>query len=77
MANGDNMKLTREANAFRIWRAASSVNWDCTASELASELSLHKDTVLKICKAKGWDIADAHRGFQRDIQPSVDKVMKT
>lgn len=76
MAVGDNMKLTRSANAFRIWRAASSVNWDCTAEELATELGLHKDTVFKICKLKGWKLVDGQSGFRSDMQSSVDKAIK-
>ena len=60
MSTGDNMILRRKANEFRVWRAGQSVGWDCTAIELASELGLHVDTIRKICRQKGWSLADGH-----------------
>ncbi len=60
MSTGDNMILRRKANEFRIWRAGQSVGWDCTAKELASEIGLHIDTIRRICRRKGWALADGH-----------------
>lgn len=56
MPKGDNTALKGRATAFRIWRAAESVNWDCTAKEVAEELGLTPETIHKTCKAKGWKL---------------------
>jgi len=50
--SGENRVIIGKANAFRIWRAASSVNWDCTAKELSDETGLAESTVRKICAKK-------------------------
>jgi hypothetical protein len=75
MANGENMVLKRMANEFRIWRVANSVNWDCTASELAEDLSLRPETVRRICAQKGWELPD-DRGRSRERLP-VDRMIKS
>jgi len=45
-----------KVNEFMVWRAASSVGWDCTASEIASEVGLSESGVLNILKRKGWKL---------------------
>ena len=75
MATGENMVLKRKANEFRIWRLASSVNWDCTATEIAEELNLVPDTVRKICRRKGWELLDGVTS-QEGRHP-VDRMIKT
>ncbi len=62
MKSGENRVIIGKANAFRIWRAASSVNWDCTAKELSDETGLAESTVRKICAEKGWDIVTGYTG---------------
>ena len=66
MPRGDNMVLKGKVTAFRIWRAASSVNWDCTAKDLAEELNIDKNVVWKTCKAKGWKLATDRLGAPTD-----------
>ena len=51
---GENMKAVKAANDFRIWRAAESVGWDCTMSDLADETGLHYQTIISSCKRRGW-----------------------
>ena len=51
-----NMVSKRKANEFVIWRAATSVNWDCTIAELAAETGLAPDTVRKTALRKGWEL---------------------
>ena len=48
------MKSVMAANEFRIWRAAQSVNWDCTMHDLADETGLSYRTVWDTCRRKGW-----------------------
>ncbi len=47
-------QIEAEANAFRIWREGSAVEWDCTLTELADAVGLTKPTVWRICQDKGW-----------------------
>jgi uncharacterized protein YjcR len=75
MATGENMVLKRKANEFRVWRAASSVNWDCTATEIAEELNLVPETVRKICRRRGWELLDGFTGLGG--RHPVDRMMKT
>lgn len=42
------------ANDFLIWRAAQSVGWDCTMSDIAEETGLNTRTVQTACKRRGW-----------------------
>ena len=48
------MKAVKAANEFRIWRAAQSVNWNCTMHDLADETGLSYRTVWDTCRRKGW-----------------------
>ena len=48
------MKAVMAANEFRIWRAAQSVNWNCTMHDLADETGLSYRTVWDTCRRKGW-----------------------
>jgi hypothetical protein len=76
MATGENMVLKRKANEFRIWRLASSVDWDCTATEIAEELNLTPDTVRRICKLRGWDLQEGSRSSTEGYH-AVDRMIKT
>jgi hypothetical protein len=55
-----NMVSKRKANEFVIWRAATSVNWDCTIAELAAETGLTSNTVRKAALRKGWELVGGH-----------------
>ena len=44
------------ANCFRIWRVGNSVDWNCTAADIADETGIHRNTVFKICKEKNWEL---------------------
>ncbi|MEM9043501.1 MAG: hypothetical protein AAGC81_02315 [Pseudomonadota bacterium] len=61
-----------EVHAFRVWRVASSVGWDCTLSEVAEELDMPPSLVGRVLRLKGWRerIRDGRgcnlRGDQRD-----------
>jgi hypothetical protein len=56
-----NMVSKMKANEFVIWRAATSVKWDCTAAELAAETGLTSDTVRKTAIRKGWELVSGRR----------------
>jgi predicted transcriptional regulator of viral defense system len=49
-----NMTIKAMTNEFIVWRAASSVNWDCTIGDLAEETGLHPVTIASILRRKGW-----------------------
>jgi len=53
-----NMVSKRKANEFVIWRAATSVNWDCTIAELAAETGLTSETVRRTALRKGWELVN-------------------
>jgi hypothetical protein len=44
-------RMTQE---FLIWRAAQSVDWQCTNAELAAETGFGRHRVGKLCKENGW-----------------------
>ena len=68
-----NMVSKRKANEFVIWRAATSVNWDCTIAELAAETGLAPDTVRKTALRKGWELVNGHADRnQRDAYKNRD-----
>jgi len=51
---GAHKRLQGEATAFRIWRAAQSVDWDCTMAEIARELGMTPSAVHSTARRKGW-----------------------
>jgi len=71
MARQLRQRITREANAFRIWREGSSVDWDCTVGELAQATGLHYNTVRVICQERGW----TPRGFHDPARLDSYSVM--
>ena len=75
MKRGENMAIKRKANAFRIWRLATSVGWDCSAVELAKELGLTAEAVRIICKQKGWQLQDGR--YCSEARFGVDRLMKS
>ena len=43
-----------QALAYRIWARAEPVGWDVSIRELAAELNASRQTILAVCRAKGW-----------------------
>jgi hypothetical protein len=54
--------MTQRANDFLIWRTGSSVNWECTAQEIADETGLSPSNVLNTCKRKRWKLVHGNNG---------------
>jgi hypothetical protein len=54
--------MTQRANDFLIWRAGSSVNWECTPQEIATETGISYTSVLNTCKRKGWKLVHNNNG---------------
>jgi hypothetical protein len=67
--------MTQRANDFLIWRAGSSVNWECTAQEIADETGLSKSNVQQTCKRRGWKIQHGYMGGNLSSRPSIDHIM--
>ena len=63
---GQNRVRTKEANDFIIWRAGASVDWDCTATELAEETGLSSVTILKTCKRRNWSLLNGNSDVWRE-----------
>jgi predicted DsbA family dithiol-disulfide isomerase len=64
-------------NDFIVWRAASSVGWDCTISDIAEETGLSAKTVLNALNRKGWRdrVNDDPHGYVDRL--SVDHAMRS
>lgn len=58
---GENMQRRRNANTFLVWREGKSVDWDCTAAELAEATGLSVQTVRSICRERGYRVRDGRR----------------
>jgi len=70
-------KSTRkqEANDFIIWRAGTSVDWDCTITEIARETGLNQSTVGDACRRRGWRLLNGKSDVWReDLVHRVDVV---
>jgi hypothetical protein len=63
--------MTQRANDFIIWRAGTSVNWECTAQEIADETGLARSTVWKTCGRRKWNLA--RRGYTS--RHGIDTIM--
>jgi hypothetical protein len=48
------MRIKGAAAAFALWRAASSVKWDCTIAAAAREAGISAAAAHQIARAKGW-----------------------
>lgn len=46
--------MSARANDFLVWRAAQSVNWDCTHKDIGEEIGLSARAVSAIMKRRGW-----------------------
>ena len=70
-------KSTRkqEANDFIIWRAGTSVGWDCTIAEIARETGLNQSTIGDACRRRGWRLLNGKSDVWReDLVHRVDVV---
>tara|TARA_R110000744_G_scaffold116415_2_gene217764 strand:+ start:2490 stop:2726 length:237 start_codon:yes stop_codon:yes gene_type:complete len=67
--------MTQRANDFIIWRAGSSVNWECTAKDIADEVKLSRQTVQQTCKRRGWKLQHGYTGDNLLSRPSIDHIM--
>ena len=65
----------KKANDFLIWRAGNSVDWQCTATEIAREVGLSFNTVAATCKRRGWKLLDGRVDGYED-QVDVVSVMR-
>ena len=70
--SGYNMVAKRAANDFAIWRAGKSVDWDCTAGELADETGLSVQTIYNTCKRRGWDLMHGNKDRLSDDTRFMD-----
>ena len=66
--------MTQRANDFLIWRAGSSVNWECTAQEIADEVGVSSSNVANTCKRKGWKLVHGNLSGYTE-RHSIDTIM--
>ena len=66
---------TMRANAFVIWRAGTSVNWDCTTYEICQETGIHYTTVRRIISQRGWPIKRDTSNWLLGNRFPVDRLM--
>lgn len=57
--------MSARANEFLVWRAGTSVDWDCTVTEIASEVGLTHQAVSAIVKRRGWQVHQNGRGYDQ------------
>jgi hypothetical protein len=66
-------RSTKRATDFMVWRAGSSVSWQCTSSEISDETGLSSSAVQKICRRKGWKLVHNASGLSR--RRSIDTII--
>jgi hypothetical protein len=66
--------MTQRANDFLIWRAGTSVEWDCTAKEIEGETGISVTAIWRTCKRRGWPLAHSNLGSNAD-RPAVDQII--
>jgi hypothetical protein len=69
--------MTQRANDFIIWRAGMSVNWECTAKDIAEETGLSLTSVRETCRRRGWSIVHGDKGTSGWNRRSVDNIMSS
>ncbi len=57
--------MSARANEFLVWRVGTSVGWDCTVTEIASEVGLTHQAVSAIMKRRGWQVHQNGRGYDQ------------
>ena len=70
--------MTKRANDFLIWRAGTSVGWDCTQQEIADEVGFSVQKIGETCRRRGWvmDSGAQKSGYVGDRR-STDTLMKS
>jgi hypothetical protein len=53
-AQGRNMRVKGEATAFRLWKFATLLGWDCTIGECARAAGINETTAKMVIRRKGW-----------------------
>lgn len=46
--------MSARATEFLVWRAGHSVNWDCSARDIAEEIGVSSAAVRAVMKRRGW-----------------------
>jgi hypothetical protein len=67
--------MTQRANDFIIWRAGTSVNWECTVQEIADETGIPPSTVSSTCRRKGWKLIHGNVAHGFSDRLSIDHIM--
>jgi hypothetical protein len=67
--------MTQRANDFLIWRAGSSVNWECTVQEIADETGLSASNVSFTCRRKGWKLVHGKVAGNLLDRQGIDHIM--
>jgi hypothetical protein len=70
--------MSRRATAFLIWRAGESVNWECTAQDIADELGITRTNVSRVCLEKGWRLQYGGKGSNNGMinRTGIDTLME-
>jgi hypothetical protein len=68
--------MTQRASDFLIWRAGTSVNWQCSAKDIADEVKLTRKTVQDSCNRRGWKLVHGESGRQEKRFPVDDLMSK-
>lgn len=63
-------------NNFLVWRAANSVDWDCTVTDLVEETGLSMPTVISVLNRKGWRHRVNNNPHGNVDRLSVDEAMR-
>jgi len=68
--------MTARANEFLVWRAGSSVDWDCSQADIAQEVGLSPQEVGRICGLRKWPVIDGRSRRNDDLTINeVDMLM--
>ncbi len=51
--------IANDALAFRVWREAKSVGWDCTVDDMAAATREDPAVIRDLCAARRWQLVEA------------------
>lgn len=79
MTKPHHMTAKLMANEYRIWCAASAVNWDCTINDIAEATGLARSTVRHALYRRGWleRVADDRHDTNYGRLPTDVMINKT
>ncbi len=69
-------KAKRLALHFRIWQLGTGLKWNCTASEIATELDCAVATVKSYAKASNWPLKQPRRSSMAKNRTGIDNIIK-